>query len=390
MKRRKRWRKWRRNKPQGKYNGQEPMQTIRSMILTPAAEHKDALRPDNGAPPAVVSPILPNVPNNPAAASSTLLAAPNNSVFTVPVLPDISVRSAAGKTAYPCLQGLRFTPRAWAKLLFFLHGGHTEISGYGISRNSNPLLVTDFRTISQDCTPASTVMKGNALSDYLLGCAEEGLHPAECQRIWIHTHPTFSTGPSGIDENTFKAWLGDPPPYWAIMLIVNGKHETYCRLRFNVGPGGDLKLDVGVDWECRVEPCDYDAWKEEFKANINPSWSSLEVPRPDTALPTAAKIFAEKTTTISQRLLDNWNDNVCEYPDPDAYDLVSYGVYWEDIDRVIAWAEESGMEIPPLTSLEFKLLHMKWAEGEAVAEDEQFGRLWSDDMYEWVKEEPGA
>ena len=50
---------------------------------------------------------------------------------------------------------LRFSPTAWAKLLFFRDRGETEISGFGVTEPDDLLYVTDFITIKQEATIAS-------------------------------------------------------------------------------------------------------------------------------------------------------------------------------------------------------------------------------------------
>ena len=42
---------------------------------------------------------------------------------------------------------LRFSPTAWAKLLFFRDKGETEIAGFGISALDDLLYVEEFATI---------------------------------------------------------------------------------------------------------------------------------------------------------------------------------------------------------------------------------------------------
>ena len=61
---------------------------------------------------------------------------------------------------------LRFSPTAWAKLLFFRDRGETEISGFGITEPDHLLYVTDFITIKQDATIASISLDDNAVADY--------------------------------------------------------------------------------------------------------------------------------------------------------------------------------------------------------------------------------
>ena len=47
---------------------------------------------------------------------------------------------------------------------------------------------------------------------------------------------------------------------------ANGK--AFARLRFNVGPGGDVRIPVEVDYSQPFAPSDFDAWEAEYKANV--------------------------------------------------------------------------------------------------------------------------
>ena len=50
---------------------------------------------------------------------------------------------------------LRFTPYAWSKLLYMRDYGDTEVGGYGITPNEDPLLIVDFVLVKQECTGMS-------------------------------------------------------------------------------------------------------------------------------------------------------------------------------------------------------------------------------------------
>ena len=50
---------------------------------------------------------------------------------------------------------LRFTPTAWAKLLYFRDFGDTEVGGFGITAKDDLLLVEDFVTVQQKVSVAS-------------------------------------------------------------------------------------------------------------------------------------------------------------------------------------------------------------------------------------------
>src|SRR5688572_27708535 len=58
-------------------------------------------------------------------------------------------RQAQRKSSRP---PLRFTPYAWAKLLFLRDRGLTEVGGFGVTAEADPLLVEDLRLVRQACT----------------------------------------------------------------------------------------------------------------------------------------------------------------------------------------------------------------------------------------------
>jgi len=97
---------------------------------------------------------------------------------------------------------LRFSPTAWAKLLFFRDKGETEISGFGITQPDDLLCVTDFVTIKQDATVASISLDDEAVSDFFESQVDAGRKPEEFFRIWLHTHPGDSPSPSGTDDES--------------------------------------------------------------------------------------------------------------------------------------------------------------------------------------------
>ena len=167
---------------------------------------------------------------------------------------------------------LRFSPTAWAKLLFFRDRGDTEISGFGITEPDDLLCITDFLTIKQDATVASISLDDEAVADFFESQVDAGRKPEQFFRIWLHTHPGDSPNPSSIDEETFQRVFGKCD--WAVMCIVAEDGKTYARLRFNVGPGGELLIPVCVDYSCSFGSTDRNVWEAEYKANIKvTSWS---------------------------------------------------------------------------------------------------------------------
>lgn len=157
---------------------------------------------------------------------------------------------------------LRFTPTAWAKLLYLRDVGPTEVGGFGISAESDPLLVEDVRLVTQSCTATTVAFDDTAVADHFDACVDAGLTPERFARIWIHTHPGRSATPSGTDERTFSRVFGGCD--WAVMAILARGGERYARLRFHAGPGGELILPVEVDFSPPFAAADPIAWSAEY------------------------------------------------------------------------------------------------------------------------------
>jgi hypothetical protein len=56
------------------------------------------------------------------------------------------------------------------------------------------------------------------------------------------------------------------------MVIVARGGKSYARLRFNVGPGGDVVIPVLIDYSRAFPGSDLGAWEAEYKANIVTDW----------------------------------------------------------------------------------------------------------------------
>ena len=170
---------------------------------------------------------------------------------------------------------LRFSPTAWAKLLFFCHHGKTEIGGFGISVPDDLLYIEDFETVKQTVTSASVAFDDAAVADFFDQQVDAGRKPEQFARIWLHTHPGDSASPSSTDEETFQRVFGGCQ--WAILFVLARGGKIYARLRFNTGPGGQIALPVEVDYRRPFTGSDLDAWKAEYKANIHEvPWFDLD------------------------------------------------------------------------------------------------------------------
>ena len=84
---------------------------------------------------------------------------------------------------------LRFTPTAWAKLLFLRDRGETEVGGFGISSPLDLLLIDDVRLIRQQCTSVTVAFDDQSVADFFDRQVDHGFRPEQFGRIWIHTHP---------------------------------------------------------------------------------------------------------------------------------------------------------------------------------------------------------
>jgi hypothetical protein len=169
---------------------------------------------------------------------------------------------------------LRFSPYAWAKLLYFCHAGDTEIGGFGVAGDPKALLIVDdFVTVRQSTTCVSVVFDDAAVADYFERQVDLGHKPEQFARLWLHTHPGDSPYPSGTDEQTFERVFRGCD--WAVMFILARGGQTYCRLRFNTGPGGQVELPVEVDFSERFAGSDHERWRAEYELNVQPEMDEL-------------------------------------------------------------------------------------------------------------------
>jgi len=167
-----------------------------------------------------------------------------------------------GGPSRPARPRLRFTPYAWAKLLFLRDLGRTEVGGFGVSAERDPLLVEDLRLVRQVCTAVSVRFDDAAVADLFDACVDAGLPPERFARVWVHTHPGDCPRPSGTDERTFARAFGGCD--WAVMFVLARGGASYGRLRFAAGPGGELDLPVGVDFAAPFAAADPAAWADEY------------------------------------------------------------------------------------------------------------------------------
>jgi hypothetical protein len=54
------------------------------------------------------------------------------------------------------------------------------------------------------------------------------------------------------------------------MFILAQGGQTYARLRFRAGPGGEIELPVSVDWNLEFPASQKAAWQEEYDRCVKP------------------------------------------------------------------------------------------------------------------------
>ena len=180
---------------------------------------------------------------------------------------DDSERNPETKTSKTATgQSIRFTPYAWAKLLYLRDVGELEIGGFAVTSSDDLLLVEDVRLVRQRCTSVTVAFEDASVADFFDEQVDAGLKPEQFGRIWLHTHPGNSAEPSAVDEETFDRCFGNSD--WSVMFILAQDGETYARLRFNVGPTATRTMDVEIDYSIPFAATDGEAWQAEYDSNV--------------------------------------------------------------------------------------------------------------------------
>ena len=204
---------------------------------------------------------------------------------------------------------LKFSPTAWAKLLFLRDLGPTEVGGFGISAADDFLRIEDIQLVRQSCTSVTVHFDDAAVADFFDSQVDQGLPPSRFGRVWIHTHPGSSATPSLRDEETFARSFGSVD--WAVLFIIAQEGQTYARLRFNIGPGGSLEIPVAVDFGRDFPASNQVAWKTEYEQCVlppQPQPPALFDGWPSDTVPLTDELFDEEWADFY-----GWPDNEREF-----------------------------------------------------------------------------
>ena len=161
---------------------------------------------------------------------------------------------------------LRFSPTAWAKLLYFRDKSDNEVGGFGITDPDDLLFVREFITVKQEVTPISVRFDDSAVADFFDNQVDLGRKPEQFARLWLHSHPGGSPEPSAIDDDTFERVFGNCQ--WAVLFVVAQNNNTYARLRFNVGPGGQVLIPTKIDYSQDFGSSNHELWDTEYSENV--------------------------------------------------------------------------------------------------------------------------
>jgi len=172
----------------------------------------------------------------------------------------------AEKKAERPVSALRFSPTAWAKLLYFRDKSDNEVGGFGITEPDDLLFVKEFITVKQEVTVVSIKFEDEAVADFFDTQVDLGRKPEQFARIWLHSHPGDSPEPSAIDQETFDRVFGNCQ--WAVLFVVAQDNKTYAKLSFNVGPRGQVLIPTEIDYGGDFGASDRELWDAEFAANI--------------------------------------------------------------------------------------------------------------------------
>ena len=164
-------------------------------------------------------------------------------------------------------RSLRFSPTAWAKLLFLRDYGETEVGGFGIAPSDDLLFVEDIQLVRQVCSWTHVAFDDESIADFFDREVDANRRPEQFARIWVHTHPGDCPRPSITDEETFQRAFGRAD--WALMFILARDGQSYTRLRFNVGPRAEIELPVSIDYSRSFRASQPDAWEVEYLTNIH-------------------------------------------------------------------------------------------------------------------------
>jgi proteasome lid subunit RPN8/RPN11 len=165
---------------------------------------------------------------------------------------------------------LRCSPLAWLKWQYLCHAGPTEVAGFGLSAQHDPLYLEDILVLGQQATASTVSFNDASVADLFDQMTDQNIPPHRFARIWLHSHPGASAMPSAVDEATFRRVFGNCD--WSVMAILSRTSATYARIQFSAGPGGSTEIPIVVDWQSwagtEVMDSHLAQWRQEYEQRV--------------------------------------------------------------------------------------------------------------------------
>jgi hypothetical protein len=167
---------------------------------------------------------------------------------------------------------LWFSPLAWLHWQFLCHNGDTEATAFGVTHETDPLLVTQLWVPKQECTFAFTEIENDQVNDLIEWAYDVELKPHQVRKVWLHTHPGDCPRPSWTDEKQFDDWMDKSD--MVVMAILARGGDTYARVRARLqGKVQDFELGVAVRWDWVPQSVEeivefMPKWDAEYKEKV--------------------------------------------------------------------------------------------------------------------------
>lgn len=162
---------------------------------------------------------------------------------------------------------LRWTPTAWAQLLFLRDYGPMPLIGCGLTPGDDPLLVEGIRLMPQcrllqDIDVASvTAGRGGSSRSGERHC------PAPPGRIWIQCRPGDAPRPSTPERDAFSR--NSAAQDWSVLFCLGQSGACWGELYWRLADEYRLPLRVAVDFAGPFPASDPALWEAEFGCHLH-------------------------------------------------------------------------------------------------------------------------
>lgn len=276
---------------------------------------------------------------------------------------------------------LRFSLKAHTQLQWFLQRTPNEVACWGVCEDpDDPLYVTRLYFPKQENSQAYVEMDDTSNLMMLSTMAKKDIHPYQCQRIWIHTHPGNSASPSGTDQKTLDR-ISEGCPWFVMFIMAKGGQYTCtlrCRYQHPV-TGSDLvedtKLKTVFDRFPRetMQPTDLDEWEAIYQEVCNERKPARNLAKvgPGKAVK-KAKAAAPPLPGLGHLLKSDWNDDVITDDDVELLNSMSEPAPEKDVPPMPRQVElmsdvdmaEAWKLTPEARSLLFDICHWEYNRAE--------------------------